>query len=294
MKILIDNDSNMNFEVNSTARKIFNFIFIPILNILPVKTNFLIRRSHKSVDEVVENATTHAALEVLYKKGHKHHTINTFQKLSHAIWFNTNNSKAVRNRLKIVKRELTVLLKELSVNTEKIKIVSIASGSARAIVESIVEANLPSNLSISSTFVDKSQNALSYSKELLNASSLANNHNHNYDWVNATAGSFLRNEAENTYDIIEMVGLLDYFDDEKAIDIFRSIHKDLNIGGTFITANICPNEEQKFLTKIIKWEMVYRRAEDLASLLIKAGFEESSILILYEPLKVHCIAIAKK
>ena len=91
-----------------------------------------------------------------------------------------------------------------------------------------------------------------------------------------------------------MVGLLDYFNDEKAVSIFKDIYSNLNSGGAFITANVCPNVEQKFLTKIIKWEMIYRTAEQLCSLLILSGFKESDIVVYYEPLKVHCIAVARK
>ena len=295
MNIIHDTDNKLGYETDSLSRKFLNSFCVPILNLLPAKSNFLIRKSHKSVDEVVENATTHAALEVLYKKGDKKHTNSLMKKILHSIWFNTGNSKAVRNRLKIVKREITSLLSNFSTTQKEINLVSIASGSARAVIESIKEAKMSSEITVSVTFIDKNPNALRYSEDLLTESKLSEIMPLNkYQWINNTAGSFLRESMENSIDIVEMVGLLDYFDEEKAVNIFKYIHKALKNDGVFITANICPNKEQKFLTNAIDWKMIYRTADELGLLLVKAGFLEPNIVLYYEPLGIHCIAVSKK
>lgn len=295
MNIVIDKDKRLGYETNSVRRKAFNIFFIPFLNIIPAWSNLLIRKSHKSVNEVVENATNHKALEVLYKKGHKKHTSGMFQKLAHGVWFNTNNSKAVRNRLRIVGRELTQSMKSFLDMGSDISILSIASGSARAIVESIsnLEKNKYSN-KISAIFLDKNPQALEYSKNLIKDSGLGENKNLSFSWENGTAGSFMNKFTEPTFDIIEMVGLLDYFDDAKAVSIFRSIRSALKNNGVFITANICDNSERKFMTNTINWRMVYRSAEELGNVLVSAGFKDEEIKLYYEPLKVHVIAVIMK
>ena len=90
-----------------------------------------------------------------------------------------------------------------------------------------------------------------------------------------------------------MVGLLDYFNDEKGLEVFRQAYKTLKGEGMFITANICPHREMRFLSKI--WpKMKYRKPKNLAWLLSKSGFSADKIKILLEPLKIHIIAIAKK
>ena len=155
MRILIDKDLTLGYELNGLPRSIFNVFFIPFLNVLPSWTKQIIQRSHRSVDEVIENATTHKALEVLYKKGHKEHSDNIIRWAIHRIWFDTSNSKAVRNRLRLVKRELINVISNKLMNGQDISILSIASGSARAIIESLEEIELSNSQNISVVFLDK-------------------------------------------------------------------------------------------------------------------------------------------
>lgn len=68
--VFVDNDSI--YETNSFGRRLLNFFWIPFLNSLPGNSQFLIKRSHKQAEEVIENATTHAAVEILYHHGHPH------------------------------------------------------------------------------------------------------------------------------------------------------------------------------------------------------------------------------
>ncbi|MFA6554086.1 MAG: class I SAM-dependent methyltransferase family protein [Candidatus Paceibacterota bacterium] len=292
MNIIVDHDNDLTYETNGYLRRFFNSICIPVLNILPPKSNTLIRKSHKSVDEVVDNATTHKALELLYKKGHKKHSKSWPQKVMHKLWFGTNNSKAVRNRLQLVKRELRNTLMTLKQKDTPISILSIASGSARAVIESIVETN-SMDKKISIIFLDKNPEALEYSKRLSEEHNLTSNSNCNLTWINGTAETFLRSVQDNKFDIVEMVGLLDYFIDEKAVSVFRNIKNVLNGSGIFITANISHNQEEKFLTDVIGWKMIYRSAEELGGLLLEAGFNEREIQLYYEPLEIHVVSVAK-
>lgn len=291
MDILIDRDQSLTYETNGHWRKLFNSLFIPVMNVLPARSNRFIRMSHKSVDEVVSNATTHKALEVLYKKGHKKHSISWFQRFMHRLWFDMNNSKAVRNRLKLVKREFKRLLILKSQQHRSISILSIASGSARAVIESIVETNGIGG-SIAAIFLDKNPDALEYSKQLTKEYHIDENANCDFKWVNGSAGTFLTSLEGRRFDIVEMVGLLDYFDDEKAVEIFRNIKSVLSDKGSFITANISHNSEEPFMTTAIGWKMIYRSASELGELLIKAGFRDREIRLYYEPLQIHAVAVA--
>lgn len=292
LEVFIDNDQSLGYELNTFLKKVFNFFFIPFINNLPVSARKLIKKSNKAVKHVVENATNHAALETLYHKGRTHQRRGLFQEIAHLVWFNTNNSKAVRNRLRLVKRELRKSIEKIYARKKDISILSIASGSARAIVEVLQSLPLDFNGTISVTFLDKNPEALKYSKNLIESNFTSKKFL--FNWIEGTAGSFLRSTSADRVDIIEMVGLLDYFDDQKAIDIFNNIHSKLNEGGIFITANIVDNAEQKFLKKVIGWEMIYRYAEDLQQLLIKAGFSQEKVYMFYEPLKIHTIAICNK
>jgi ubiquinone/menaquinone biosynthesis C-methylase UbiE len=295
MEIRVDADKTLKYETPSPGRKVFNAFFVPLVSIVPKKTKKFIEKSHQSAEHVINHATTHVALEILYKNGIREHTKSFLQKVAHWVWFGTNNSKSVRNRLRIVKRELRKNIIRLFQEKEAIKILSIASGSARAIVETIQEnPQIESEIYVS--FLDKNPAALDYSKDMVNRSGLQNSNKLKFEWTNGTAGTFLTNLAESgdKFDIIEMVGLLDYFDDIKTEQVFKKIYSILNENGVLITANINHNSEKQFLNRIIEWPMIYRTAEDLGSLLIKGGFYTNKIHLYYEPLKVHSVAVAIK
>src|SRR3989344_9506226 len=101
----IDEDRNLNYETNGPHKKLFNFFFTSILNNLPPSLVHLIKKSNYSAHHVIKNKTNHEALETLYRSG-KRGSETLVNRLFRKIWFDLDNSKAVRNRLKLVKKEL--------------------------------------------------------------------------------------------------------------------------------------------------------------------------------------------
>jgi SAM-dependent methyltransferase len=291
MKIEIDNDKELNLESNSLLKKVFNVFFIPVLNSLPKNFKNIIKKTNKSASVVIENATNHKALEVLYSKGELFSFKKFGAKFFQFIWFNINNSKAVRNRLKFVKRELRMHLESISKFDRDIEVLSIASGSSRAIVEVVKHGEYLRGANLVITFLDKSEHAINYSKNL---STDISHLPIKLKWIQDSAGNFLRNPTGIKYDIVEIVGLLDYFTDEKVLETFSGIYKILQPGGIIITSNVNHNFEEKFITKVIDWPMIYRTAEELANLVNKAGFDYNNMKVFYEPLKIHGMVVAKK
>lgn len=291
-KISVDKDPQLKYEINGFGRKTINFFLIPILNSLPPSFHNKVKKTNQKAGQVVKEKTTHAALETLYHKGsnlkfNKKHFLEGF---FHEVWFNTNNAKAVRNRLKLVKRLITKAILDRK-NQTSISVLSIASGSARAVAESILAAGVSSK--IESFFLDRSDKAIEYSKGLVDELSLLEKSNTKVEWIQDTANSFPQ-YIDQKLDIVEMVGLLDYFDDEKVVRIFNTIYSNLNEGGVMISSNIVDNSERKFLDKAIGWKMIYRYGEEFAELAEKAGFQKGNIEVIYEPLKVHVIIVAYK
>lgn len=292
-KTKIVKHKQLDLETNGVIRITLNIILIPVLNILPIKSRKLIKKSHKAVSDIVDNATNHKALEILYHSGYKKGVKKMYERISHAVWFNTNNSKGVRNRLKIVKHEISTAIKNLnSISKKDIHIVSIAAGSARAVIEALEENTNPEK-EYFITFIDKNPDALTYSKELLASKEIGSMKNYHFKWINDTVNGFL-DKNEEKFDIVEMVGLMDYFDDERARNIFAKIYNNLSNDGIFITANINHNMEKPFVTRAIGWPMVYRSAEHLARLVHEAGFPHTDMDVYYEPLKIHSIIIARR
>lgn len=289
---LVDYDKNLNLEFNSFFKKTINLILIPILNNLPRNFKNKIKKTDKAASEVIDNATNHNALEILYKSGSNHRSESLVNKFFKYVWFNINNSKAVRNRLKFVRRELKSHLEKISKIDKEINIISIASGSSRAIIETINEGHYLKDTKLSLTFLDKNPLAIQYSKNL--ASSISHKFI-NLSWIEDTVGNFLNNNKNiKKYDIVEIVGLLDYFDDNKVLDTFKGIYSILDDGGIVITANINHNSEEKFITNVIDWKMIYRDVNHLSDIIAKAGFVHNKMRSYYEPLKIHGLVVAQK
>ena len=287
----IDNDPQLFLETNSSFKKLVNIFLIPILNNLPKNFKKVIKKTNKAAGEVIDNATNHQALEVLYNKGVALSKKRIMKTIFQSIWFNLDNSKAVRNRLKFVRRELTNQLKLISTYDREINIISIATGSSRAIIETINSEQIFHEMKVSITFLDKNEHAITYSKKMSQA---INCPNIRFEWINDTVGNFFKNKQQKKYDIVEIVGLLDYFTDAKVTETFKNIHNILEEGGIVITANINHNREEKFVTNVIDWPMIYRSADELGVLLNAAGFKYNNMNIFYEPLRIHGLIKAKK
>lgn len=277
------------FEYNTLPRTALNLLTTPVLNKLPASTRKVLRKTHRSADAVVENRTGHFALDLLYQEGKTYRSRNIFEYVFRKFWFNTRNAVAVRNRLRLVKHAIVNHLGDKiddGVRTQRI--LSIASGSARAVIESINEFHDATDVVFDVTFLDKNPDAISYSQELAKLC----DKRHSLRWVNDSVSNFFLNlqDKENKFDIVEMVGLLDYFDDERAVRTFKSIKNHLDKKGLFITANIDDNDERPFITNLVGWPMIYRSGEELSDLLIKSGFKFENIHIQYEPLHIHMVS----
>ena len=291
--IAVDYDPNIGYETNSFVKKVFNGFFIPFLNILPSGIRGLVKKTNVSAKEIIETATSHYAIEILYKHGESHRSRNLIQRFFHYVWFSTNNPKAVRNRLRLVKREVSNAIRNHIKNGDDVSILSIASGSARAIVETLDNPEFL-NRKIFVSFLDKSDKAINYSKSMTKERDFPENYS--FRWIMDEAKSF-----QNYYEgeipkpnIIETVGLMDYFTDEKVLEFFSHIYKNLEPEGVFITANVADNPERKFVTNLVGWKMIYREPEKFLRIAVEAGFKDENIKILFEPLKIHFVMIAKK
>ncbi|OGF19456.1 hypothetical protein A3I35_03415 [Candidatus Falkowbacteria bacterium RIFCSPLOWO2_02_FULL_45_15] len=213
-------------------------------------------------------------------------------------WITMRNARAVRNRKKMIVQHLVNAMQETFRQFGEVKILTLACGSAEAIFEAchIIVKDYPSiGQRLSVFFTDIDPKALRHVNIRIDEEKLgfickakkANilNFQHLVDYLIKIA-SF-----EPT--MVEMVGLMDYLDDERAISLCHSIRDFLPVGGFFITANAISNDEVSFMSTVIEWDMIYREPEELASIIEAAGFNSktSSCQIVVEPEKIHAVAL---
>lgn len=233
--------------------------------------------------KIKEKAKSWEALEIIYN-WHFGKEKNVIGRLTD-FWLGMINAQAVRNRLKLVYKELLKAVEEIGQNSKEMQIFSIASGSARAVIGVIAKM---SRLKVYACLFDLDKGAIACSQKIAQEFKVE-------DRIFFKRGSFRKIEnifKEKIFYIVEMIGLLDYLNDDEAVLLIKKIHTFLPIGGKFLIANICPNPEQVFMKVVIDWDMIYRTPKELRLLIEKGGFQE--IKIICEPLGLHTLAICTK
>jgi len=196
------------------------------------------------------------------------------------------NRQAVTNRLKIAVDLISNALAGYSGEPE-IRILSIASGSAQAVVEALKRHP---ELNIKVLLIDFDESAIVEARRLVGEAGFDDRFSYRVATTRALE------EAAQTFrpHIVEMIGFLDYRPRDKAIRLIERIRTQLPEGGVFLTCNIHHNREKIFLDWILLWPMIYRTDKQFAELIVEGGFEPDKVQIIYEPFRIHGIAVARK
>jgi hypothetical protein len=233
-----------------------------------------------------EGATSWKALHILYN--------NLFSEPKNIggwfdnLWLASPNAQAVRNRHKLATEQVFKAIEAMhAIYTDEVRILSLAAGSAEGVLKAVSMAH-SQGIAVKCLLIDHSDEAMLYAKSIAEEAGIG-------DLVTVEVTSVTSIPRVRTFmsvyrpHIVEMMGLLVYIEDGKAISLLRSIRLGLPACGMFFTCNIIPNPEQFFLKHVLNWDMIYRTPEQLRRLFVRAGFE--NIEILTEAWHVHSIAI---
>ena len=302
IKISIDADSDQlgqPYETLGFLGKLVEcprLLFINFISFYEFLGRFLFVQHSKMGRNIKQFRASHQALEIIYTYAWKKTKgKGIIDRLLTHILLNFSNGRAVRNRLKLVKNEVKRAALSLNRNFGKkeITIMSLGAGSARAIIEVLAELkafHYPIRFTV--ILVDISKNALRYSERLAEEYGIADSVN----WIRECGllEEFIQNTHEHQPDIIEMVGVMDYFDKIASLDAISQIYDILNPQGTLITCNVRDNPEKLFLDRVLEWPMTYREPEELAEIMLSSGFDSQDVDIIYEPLLIHGVVVARK
>ncbi len=193
------------------------------------------------------------------------------------------NRQAVTNRKKLV----TYLLAREIKKQENPRILSIASGSAEAVIGAIQKCP---DKNVQVLLTDVNQEALDNAMKAAREAGLA-------DCFQVRRCSYNRARTimpKFQPNIVEMVGFLDYLTDRQAKKLFKSIRKHISSEGVFLTCNIIPNPEKIFLDWVLLWPMIYRSVKKMVANINDSGFSKNKTSIYLEPLGIHQVAVLRK
>lgn len=262
---------------------------------LPGEEGHKLFRASICLDQISRDAASHKALETMYTGPNHNGVIETGEQLLWTRLFieNIHNSMAVRNRLRIVEAEFGRFMGiRLADEVQDTKVLSIAAGSSRAIMEELVVLNGKGHDRIKLRMVDINKEALQDGKKLVTELGIG-------EAVEFTRAHFLsfKRYLNNDYqpDFVEIVGLLDYLDEGQITTLLGQVRNYLSEGGEVLYSNIAPNDEEVFIHRIVGWpRMKYRDSQDLLRLATTAGFTPDKIRIIPEPLGVYNVVSARK
>lgn len=201
-------------------------------------------------------------------------------------WEGMLNCQAVRNRLKLIKQEIRRAILRFS-NHEEVRLLSLAAGSAQGVIEVMAELKAK-GIRVRALLLDIDQTALDYAILLADRHGVGDQ----IEMVKTSVAQVIRVSQDFRPQVIEMLGLLDYIPQDKAIRLVEKIRQSLETKGIFLTCNICHNIERRFVHWVVNWPMIYRTPAELAEIVTEAGF--SDYRLIYEPLKIHGLLIAQK
>jgi hypothetical protein len=196
------------------------------------------------------------------------------------------NRQAVTNRYKIVVDLLVNAFRKF-ISEREIRLVSIASGSAQAVIEAMRRCP---QLLVKTILIDVDKTAIEKARQEVKKAGLEDR----FVFIRGTTRILEEVCQEFRPHIIEMVGFLDYLPKKKAIQLINCIRRCLSPGGFFLTSNIRKNSEKIFLSWVLLWPMIYRSETQFVELLVKGGFSSEKINVLYEPFRIHGIGICQK
>ena len=289
MEIINFNDKSL--EKHSILIKLVRIITVPMLNSIPAGLlQKVVNKSSPYGREIIARPGTTHSLEVMYTK-HERVGKSLFCKIADSFWHNIiSQPKAIRNRLRIVEKFLKEeIFRRLNKSLDNINILNIGGGSSRAVIQTISNIPLERRLYIQVSTLDRDLKALELGQIIAQKHLVGSA----FNWINGDIRN-LNHLISSSFHIVEMVGLLDYFDIRTSKVITKDIFNHLESGGAFIVANVYPNSEMKFVQHVGWPHMYYKTEEDLLAILINAGFKEQNIKMFIEPFKVHLIALAFK
>ncbi|MCK4635692.1 MAG: class I SAM-dependent methyltransferase family protein [Candidatus Moranbacteria bacterium] len=253
-------------------------------------SSLFIDRFSKTNHYIKVKAASSMALDVVYDwedRIRKGNTGNNLASKFTNFWFNNiDNQKALNNRRILVTSLLNKTIKEFK-NESEIRLISIAAGSARAVI-SVIKENKDCNIKV--ILIDKDEEALSNAKINAVKEGIADK----FEFICDTAGSIVEVSKNFRPHIVEMVGLMDYFNTEKSIEVCGKIYNSLVEGGYFLTGNVKKNREKIFLDWGLLWPMIYKDEKVFEEIILGAGFSSENVSIFYEPFKIHGVSFSKK
>jgi SAM-dependent methyltransferase len=291
---IVERIQNQRCEEHGLLAKTFRTATVPLFNVLPERIVRKLLGLSPDGAMIMNHCGSTLALEVMYAWHEKDpFASGVLGGLASVLWNHLiSQPKAMRNRLRIVQKILRERIagRLCTSRAGEVSILSLGGGSSRALIQAISDLEpLAARHSVRVVNLDRDEKAAVLGRQLAERYGVSGA----FRWVEGNAKDLHAVAKDGSVDIVEMVGLFDYFPERIGELMLRRIHRKLKPGGTLVLANVHPHDEMSFVSKIGWPKMTYRKPENLRDGLAAAGFEKPPEII-FEPMGVHMIVTITK
>ncbi len=192
---------------------------------------------------------------------------------------------ALRNRKKLVSAVLADLIRQYATKGH-VKVLGIGAGPSRNLLSAVILAR---EQDVSATCIDLDAEAFTFGRQIWKESGIPED-----------AIVFLEGDAADLTrkihivpQIVKLVGILEYLDDDSLARLLAVSYQCLADGGSIVTHSIVPGHGvDPFMRRVFGLHLKYRTTEQLIARLSQAGFAEFQTFS--EPIGVYTIIQAKK
>lgn len=205
--------------------------------------------------------------------------VNSFGKFIDGLLLNLPSVQATRHRKEIVIKILENEIANNIVLKRKTRILDIASGPARYLVE-LVNSYNQTNVEV--LCVDKDRRALNFGKILAGHKPIR------YAKADILKTKHLKRLSKKISwvpNVILISGLFEYKDDTFVTHMLKEVYDNISSDGLLIFVSQVDNPSKKLMSKVCvtsegkKWELIYRKPEIFRQWLLEIGFKNVIISV---------------
>lgn len=259
----------------------------------PERATIWFDRVHPFGYRVRNGVTTSAALDVIYSVPVALRQPQTIGERIIRFWLDQPDGQAVRNRLRLTYRFIRGELERLyQTGQKRIRFLVLACGSAQASIEAaalfLAEHR---DAQVELWLVDISQSSLRRAVRLAQFRGIGGS----VQVAVENLKHFVKDQKQESWDLVEMVGFLDYRSWKSAVSICQEVRRLLRPGSRFVSAHIAPSPWAFVVRWVINWPLLRRRSpESFRQILSQAGFRKEEIAIEVEPNRIYSISLCCK
>ena len=199
-------------------------------------------------------------------------------------------SLAIRGRRKLLAEQLARHSAPIAGRGERVNIMNLACGPNRELFDFLAHCDYSE--AIEALCVDIDSEALQYTNQHVNIfphrASVRLMSENVIKWALGRVSHQIEKQ-----DIIYSAGLCDYLDVRLFRALIKRCYEHLKPGGVLLLGNFSPYPDSIFLDKLLRWELLYRTADDLREIFAPTPFGDN-ITILAEDEKVNLFAMATR